>query len=777
MTTIELREKHFPKIKFRNSDLRQAGKLLKNSGEDAAVVYLSEQHKSPPKGNFCPPAKCEIVGFSRPLSEWPIARVSANIQRYIYDLSREDRAKEGTFRLNKDEYKAWFQRTGVDNAGYTCVQGLDKMFKNALHTYDGVVTKVENRNKKLKKRAEKEVEKAENEGREVKKFEPENAFNEEGFLKEKPGVNPSIWTYQQISPEPYNPNKHPQVKLSPGYAQSEPKLYTDRLAIPEGDPGHVPQWQRDEGLLSENTHKRMRAQYSHHNSKVKPNRKTVRDKDECFALGAHGALVAVIAIGEDWVAFDLRGLLRSVYWRNVIQTKQMTTMTDLLKLFTGDPTIDPLRNEITFIYKEDVIPIFSLEPLREKKGRDQLLKLTAPKNGVFDFIAVASVDLGVINPAAMSYSRLRQDAAGKFEIDELAREFLPPPVLDQLGCYRQQWDRMEGRFKEQALATLTEAVQAEYREVYGRKGDDYAKFLVEKLQLTGVYLPWDQMSSWTTYITDALLERKDSPANYHQFVVQDKGKKKGKKKEGQEGAKSELKLKEKPSDWDWAYRYCRKQLSEETRKLFNEALWQVKRTSPEYARLSKQKKDLARQVANHIVRQARKFAVTQTLVVIVENINVVFFHGTGKRTAGWDQCFVHKKENRWFVQAIHKALTEIAMHKGIWVIEAAPYYTSLHCPKCEHIDSDNRCGEEFRCLKCGYVGHADRDVATYNIRFVALRGESLKKPKKIATAEQQGDATPEYVSAVAEKPRKNAMCKKRKRASGEVAIVEAEALA
>lgn len=769
MTLTELRDKHFYKIKFRRFDLQQAGKILKREGEDAAFLYLrKQQQEAPLKGDFRPPAKCEIVDWSRPVKEWPIAIASANMQEYVYGLSKAERDQVTKFALASQEYADWFARTGVDNAGYTHVQGLNKSFNNAFRTYDGVARKVANRNEKRKLKAERDAERAIRQGREPEVFEPEDAFDERGFLKQKPGINPSIWTYQQVSPVPYDPALHSRAaeKLGPRYQRAEPAAYADRLAIPEGEPGHVPQWQRDAGLLSTNKHKRMRAPYSWHNNKPKPNRRTTRTAEECRALGAPGAILAVIEIGEDWLAVDLRGLLRSAYYRDILSPKEVPTAAELLKLFTGDPTIDPARNEVTFIYKEDVVPILKRKPLREREGRKKLLDLTAPVNGVRDFIAIASIDLGVTNPAAMSYSRLRQDAAGEFEVDELAREFLPPDILDQCTRYHRRWDEMKARFKEQALRTLSEADQAECEAVFYRTGDQYAADLAHALQLDVAALPWAQMSSRTTYITDALLARGGSPATYHNFVHSER--KKGKKKK-QGGAKPKLKTKEKPSDFDWAYDYIRKQLSKEVRERFSKALWEIERTSPDYARLSKQKRDLGRRVANHIVKQARKLAGTQTLVVVVENINVVFFHGTGKRSVGWNQCFLPKKENRWFVQAIHKALTEIATHKGIYVIEASPYNTSLHCPKCEHIDSGNRCGELFRCLKCGYTAHADLEVATHNIRLVALSGAGLRKPKDEAVEDSPAPSP----AASAEKPPR----KRRGGASGDVAILEAAPLA
>ena len=45
------------------------------------------------------------------------------------------------------------------------------------------------------------------------------------------------------------------------------------------------------------------------------------------------------------------------------------------------------------------------------------------------------------------------------------------------------------------------------------------------------------------------------------------------------------------------------------------------------------------------------------------------------------------------------------------LIKVDPMYTSQQCAVCDHIDSDNRHGEQFRCLKCGYADDADHNAS------------------------------------------------------------------
>lgn len=53
--------------------------------------------------------------------------------------------------------------------------------------------------------------------------------------------------------------------------------------------------------------------------------------------------------------------------------------------------------------------------------------------------------------------------------------------------------------------------------------------------------------------------------------------------------------------------------------------------------------------------------------------------------------------------------------KGIELELVSPKNTSRGCPSCGHIDSRNRNGLKFRCIRCGYTGDADR-IASINIR-------------------------------------------------------------
>lgn len=51
-----------------------------------------------------------------------------------------------------------------------------------------------------------------------------------------------------------------------------------------------------------------------------------------------------------------------------------------------------------------------------------------------------------------------------------------------------------------------------------------------------------------------------------------------------------------------------------------------------------------------------------------------------------------------------------------------PWKTSQTCPACSHVERENRSGEKFKCLRCGYEDHAD-NVGALNILERFLSGQ------------------------------------------------------
>jgi putative transposase len=70
----------------------------------------------------------------------------------------------------------------------------------------------------------------------------------------------------------------------------------------------------------------------------------------------------------------------------------------------------------------------------------------------------------------------------------------------------------------------------------------------------------------------------------------------------------------------------------------------------------------------------------------------------------------------------------LAAKQGKVVIKVNPKYSSQECQNCGHIDQENRDGEKFISVECGYHEHADIGAAK-TIRDRALqmvRGDSAK---------------------------------------------------
>lgn len=97
----------------------------------------------------------------------------------------------------------------------------------------------------------------------------------------------------------------------------------------------------------------------------------------------------------------------------------------------------------------------------------------------------------------------------------------------------------------------------------------------------------------------------------------------------------------------------------------------------------------------------------------------------------------HKLMNHmqyWSYRKTIDKIKRISEEKGIKVVEVPPFYTSQTCPACGHIHKDNRLGEKFLCIRCGYADHADV-VGAVNIlqRGETLMSRYLPSPLKVSS--------------------------------------------
>jgi putative transposase len=76
--------------------------------------------------------------------------------------------------------------------------------------------------------------------------------------------------------------------------------------------------------------------------------------------------------------------------------------------------------------------------------------------------------------------------------------------------------------------------------------------------------------------------------------------------------------------------------------------------------------------------------------------------------------------HKWAFNRLYEYVEYKAAEYGITVEQVDPENTSRRCSECGFTHPDNRDGEEFECLKCGYENHADYN-ATKNIGLRYLR--------------------------------------------------------
>lgn len=705
-------EKEFPdrkdwkgnRIKFQKNVIYDAGRLLKTKGYEATVEYLKANQA--PSG-FGPPAKCNILQVSRPFEDWPIYQASKAIQEFVYKLPAEKgKPKIGKPETTEADRNSWFSRSQVNNYGFTTAQGLNLIFQHAYNRYDGAIKRIENNNKKLEKKIldnnnRGHFDKAEELTKKIK-----SPTKEDGTLLEPPGINQNIYFYQGVSPKCIDINNKNHQKVLSKLINEKYKNYKllpteiiptigKRLEDITLRKNSIPDWQikgiDQQGNVKYNKLGEIQ--------KLNPQRKRIRkyvDKDS-------GALLILLAIGEDWAIVDARGLLRSCSYRkkqlNIV--RRDLTLQKLLDLFTGDPVVDIKRNIVSFTYRDKFIE--NNESVNYKLAPG-LLKSEAP-------CLLASIDLGQNEFLAAKVSRITK-LGEELEKVHLADITLPDKLIAKYKKYREIYDKNEEDFKKETIRLLSESQQREIETCQNNITTQTKKALCDKYNILESELPWEKMNSWSCYISDLLITKKVDDKEIYFETKPKKG--------------SPKKLKK----YDQKYSYeLRNKWSEETRKEYNDLLWNNKRKSEKYQRLSRYKEELARETINWLKREISRLDGYRGFKTIfnIESLDCANnkFSGSGKRESGWDNFFVPKKENRWFIPAFKKEFSNLPHDKGDFVIESWPSYTSLTCPKCGFCDKENRNGIEFKCKSCDFIGHADKDVATYNLEKVALTGKAL----------------------------------------------------
>jgi len=80
-----------------------------------------------------------------------------------------------------------------------------------------------------------------------------------------------------------------------------------------------------------------------------------------------------------------------------------------------------------------------------------------------------------------------------------------------------------------------------------------------------------------------------------------------------------------------------------------------------------------------------------------------------------------KKFQQWAFRALQEQVEYKAALAGIAVSKVEPSYTSQQCSKCGTTLDENRDGQDFACLNCGYTANADYNAAKNVARKLALQ--------------------------------------------------------
>lgn len=88
------------------------------------------------------------------------------------------------------------------------------------------------------------------------------------------------------------------------------------------------------------------------------------------------------------------------------------------------------------------------------------------------------------------------------------------------------------------------------------------------------------------------------------------------------------------------------------------------------------------------------------------------------------------KLNSWNYRDIFNKLESKCEELNVSILQVNPAYTSKRCFCCGFVHRDNRHGEEFKCMGCGYAAHADLNAAmNISLTLPVLSGKvSIDEP-------------------------------------------------
>lgn len=704
MELKEIFRSHFPRTDypagFPSRIIKPAATLLKNKGQTACIDFLKKNYTpNYVRRDFDPSAICNIVASSKPIEEFEISKYSVLIQEKIYSAKEGDEKalKVGT---SKEDHMRWFEENELETPSNYGIQLYNQLFKNAINIRKGIEVKAQNAYDKKTKRINAKNLLLKQKGKELISLpEKPKVVNDDGFLIQKPGINHSLFAAQQsnlrhlkeagiiaLLPEEYR-----------GYARDSKtsitsSRYYDRLSIEKGKPQFIRE--KDKVVL------------------YKPETTLFRSKRRKNGKNKGEPILLVINFGKDWIVFDGRGMLRDLRQRH--SKKQLScsfkelSIDGMLEFFTGDPVVYLEMGKVRVSYREGVLTHKTRELMSTKSGHKLIGKLLEEgKTPV-----IISCDVGKTNPLAYGVDEITKDGQSRVKSGLLSDE-----DTKSLSVIKSKLDELEKELELQAIEKLS----PEHQEIIRSYDpvEQAKKNCAEKHDLPESF-PWDQITGHSERIAEHLISIGRAAETIHNKET---------------GAIIR--------DGSYAHK-AKPKLPEEVRKALNEAKWEEQRTSSRYVQITKRRTELVRSIVNKLYNDTLLLGEFKEknieAIFNVETLSVFggFFDGGGKREAGWANLFKPKSEDRWVIKPFLKAIKDLPKNKGVYVAESFHHFTSQTCPKCQHCCRENRNGEHFKCLKCGYYGNADKDVATHNLTTVLRTGKRLpggerspdeKKPK------------------------------------------------
>lgn len=117
--------------------------------------------------------------------------------------------------------------------------------------------------------------------------------------------------------------------------------------------------------------------------------------------------------------------------------------------------------------------------------------------------------------------------------------------------------------------------------------------------------------------------------------------------------------------------------------------------------------DYHHRASKEIVEQARRHGCTHIAFENLEQIRERMSDG--------------KKFQQWAFNILHQQVAYKAAEYGIVVDTVNPQYTSRQCSKCGFTHEENRDGQDFVCLDCGYEQNADYNASKNVARKLVLK--------------------------------------------------------